>query len=702
MGYRLFLVMEHAYVESSLEDRRGRQPRAQQTALVACFWSPVGVSIIGSTALATIELMVALAFTVPNSFGERLPGLLVLAAFGKVLVTHVLVWTPLLVAGGTVRWLLLRNRLIRPGGPLLGAVFAALAGTLVGLADLSMVGYGSPVGATLIIGGALGVSVILYRTLRWAGDKVPPAILLRTARALTGLCALAGIISGVCFLRSPWFNPGAYRVPSVRVSGGQTPQRNILWIVLDTVRADRMSCYGYEVPTTPFLTTWQDRSVVFDHAISNGSWTVPAHASMFTGLSVREHGMDGDDNRLDDSFVTAAEMLAANGYATACFTNNPWISRESKLADGFQKCVSSYRLRRVGRFSLEYAFEWLGITPPLPWLDPDYGAAVTNWLVDRWLDEISQSRQPMCLFVNYMEAHLPYRVPKVYRAAYLSEAQSDRSYDLRRNVVGDIVTALDQRFNLQDNGFLSPEDREILKLQYDACIRYLDDRVAELIGMFEQRNLLDNTLVVISSDHGEHLDTHGMWSHRFLLHHDLTRVPLLVAEPGRTGSKHVGTAVQLSDIYPTVLRFALGEDYVPAKGDARDLLAVASSSDPSRIVISEHGAYGPEARKRFQHDNSPEILHRFAGQLAAQDTRFKFVFSSDGRRELFDLRRDPGELQDCKYLYPADMQRLDAYLQEWLEIVPRFQPPPGDRHDSFTPGMARELRGLGYLGEGDD
>ena len=120
-------MMEHAYVESSLEDRRGRQPRAQQTALVAFFWSPVGVSIIGSTALATIELMVALAFTVPNSFGERLPGLLVLAAFGKVLVTHVLVWTPLLVAGGTVRWLLLRNRLIRPGGPLLGAVFAALA-----------------------------------------------------------------------------------------------------------------------------------------------------------------------------------------------------------------------------------------------------------------------------------------------------------------------------------------------------------------------------------------------------------------------------------------------------------------------------------------------------------------------------------------------------------------------------------------------
>ena len=695
-------MTEDSFVESSLEDGRERQAGAYQTPLGACLWSPIGISLIGSTELATIELMLALAFIVPNSDGEGLPGSMLLAAFGKMLVTHVLVWTPLLVGAGTVRWLLWRNHLVRSAEPFLGAMFWAVAGTVVGLADLALVGHGSPVAVALTIGGALCASALVYRTLRWARDKVRPATFLRTVRVLTGLCALMGIISGVCFLRSPWFDPGAYRVPSVRVSGRQTAQRNILWIVLDTVRADRMSCYGYEVPTTPFLTKWQDRAVVFDHAISNGSWTVPAHASMFTGLSIREHGMDGDDNRLDDSFVTAAEMLAANGYVTACFTNNPWISRESKLADGFQKCVSAYRLKRIGRFSLEYVCEWLGITPPVPWLDADFGAAMTNWLVDRWLDEMGETRQPMCLFVNYMEAHLPYRVPKAYRARYLSQAQLDRSYDLRRSVVGDIVTALDQRFNLEDNTFVSPEDREILKLQYDACIRYLDDRVAELIGMFEQRNLLDNTLVVITSDHGEYLDTHRMWSHRFLLYNDLTRVPLLVSEPGRSGSKHVGTAVQLSDIYPTVLRFALGEDYVPAKGDARDLLAVASSSDPSRIVISEHGAYGPEARKRFQHDNSPEILHRFAGQLAAQDTRFKFIFSSDGRRELFDLRRDPGELEDRRYLYAADTQRLDAYLQQWLETVPRFQPSPDDRDDPFTPGLSKELRGLGYLGDGDD
>ncbi len=689
-------------MESSVGEDLGRPTRAHQTALAACLWSPIRVSIIGSTALASIELMVALAFIGPNLDGGGLPGSLVLAAFGKVLVTHMLVWTPLLVAAGTVRRLFLRNRLARPAGPMLGAVFGAMAGTVVGLADLSMVGYGSHLVTALTIAGVLGTSALLYRMLRWVRETVPRATFLRSVRALTGLCALMGIISGVCFLRSPWFNPGAYRVPSPRVSGGETPKRNILWIVLDTVRADHMSCYGYEVATTPFLTKWGDRSVVFDHAIANGSWTVPSHASMFTGLSPREHGMCRDDARLDDSFVTAAEMLAENGYVTACFTNNPWISRETKLADGFEKCVSPYQLKRVGRFSLEYVCEWLGITPPVPWLDADFGAAMTNWLVDRWLDETAESRQPMCLFVNYMEAHLPYRVPKVYRAAYLSEAQLDRSYDLRRSAIGDIVTALDGRFNLQDNKFVSPEDREILKLQYDACIRYLDDRVAELIGMFERRNLLDNTLVVITSDHGEYLDTHGMWSHRFLLYHDLTRVALLVSEPGRSGSRHVGTAVQVSDIYPTVLRFALGEKYVPAKGDARDLLAVASSSDPSRIVISEHSAVGLEARQRIPHDNRPEILHRFAGQLAAQDTRFKFVFSSDGRRELFDLRRDPGELEDRKYLYPADTQRLDAYLQEWLKTVPRFQPPAGDRHDSFTPGMSRELRGLGYLGEGDE
>jgi arylsulfatase A-like enzyme len=332
----------------------------------------------------------------------------------------------------------------------------------------------------------------------------------------------------VAFTHSPFFAPARFRVANAQQVTQDRQRPNVLWIVLDTARADRMSVYGYNRETTPFLKRWSSRAILFERCISNGMWTVPSHASMFTGMSLRQHGTDHQHAWLDESFVTVAEVLRRAGYNTALFSNNPWVSRAMNLDQGFDVSRTLHHLRYLTRFSsLEDSCLRWGLTPLLPWWDHDYGGAITNWLISDWLDDRGNQGEPFFLFVNYMEAHLPYLIPRKFRRMFMTNEQVARSYELHLRAFGHITGVLDRRFNLYGGEFLAQADREVLKRQYEAGLRYLDDRVSELIRMLEERGHLENTLVVITADHGEYLDTHGMWSHRFLTYNDLVHVPFL-------------------------------------------------------------------------------------------------------------------------------------------------------------------------------
>ncbi|MCP4680532.1 MAG: sulfatase-like hydrolase/transferase, partial [Deltaproteobacteria bacterium] len=292
-----------------------------------------------------------------------------------------------------------------------------------------------------------------------------------------GLCVLLILGFGAALARSPLLSPGSYQVPPGAVQESSPRRHNVLWIVLDTVRADHMSCYGYERHTTPFLEDWARQAIVFDHAVADGIWTLPSHASMFTGLSTREHGVHANHTWLDDGITTVADVLTANGFTTASFSNNHLIARHTNLAKGFEECCVMGHARRMSRFSLEHLCESWGITPMFPWLDGDFGAALTNHVISNWLDERTDEKRPFFLFVNYMDAHLPYRVPKRYRRMFMTEPQVHRSYDLRQSVFGNLLVSLTKRFNIEGGEFITEPDREVVKKQYSAAIRYLDDRV---------------------------------------------------------------------------------------------------------------------------------------------------------------------------------------------------------------------------------
>jgi arylsulfatase A-like enzyme/post-segregation antitoxin (ccd killing protein) len=652
------------------------------------------VAIIGSVGLAVAEVTLLALEISPRLVGPGIPADLFAAAVGRAAVTHVLFWLPLMLVLGLGYAGLARRRPCPTAIPAMATIFAVLAGALVVSADLELAEQAR--GVRLAASGAaaalLGLATYAIASLirRKAGQRW----LNRLTHGLAALSALMMIGTGAAFVRSPMFGPANWRVRPAQATEAPNSAPHVLWIVLDTARADRMSCHGCDRPTTPFLNDWARHAVICDRAVSNGMWTVPAHASMFTGRSLREHGTCHRNLWLDDSFRTVAEVLAENGYATAAFSNNPLVAPGTNLLQGFESWRIVYHLRRLHRFSLDFLHEKWGLTPFLPWLDPDYGAALTNHLVAEWLD--AHAEGPNFVFVNYMETHLPYRAPQRYRRLFMDQRQVDRSYDLRRRVHGSIVGRLDRDYNITGSDFLSAADRDVLRCQYDAAVRYLDDRVRELIDMFRQRGWLDHTLVLIASDHGEHLATHGMWGHRFLTYQDLAHVALLIREPGREHGVRLGTRVQLSDLYATVLNVTVGQFSLDDRPNGRDLAALAERGGEPRIAICECHGPAADTLEAFVGCTDPVALHRTSPQTAAIGERFKLISSADGQQELYDLLEDPAERQNLIDERLVEAQRLGRYIEQWRATTPPYVPrAPGEPAPSAQ--VLEALRSLGYV-----
>ena len=650
--------------------------------------------------MAITENLAVVAITIKYFDRSTWPMGLIIAALGGAAVTHTLFWTPVMLLTAAIFWLCVRRKSHHIPEPFLLALFVVLISFIVVPMDLELSGRATHIPTVAIWGIGLLLAVGIYVLTRAGFKKLHAVLLRRILRTLTTLAAIVIIISGIAFLRSPFFNPGTYQAPRRSAPHTSHSRPNVLLIVLDTIRPDYMSCYNSSVKSTPFLGKWAQESIVFDKAFSNGMWTVPSHASMFTGLSLREHGMNGREKsrqKLDKKFPTLAELLNKNGYATASFSNNPWISRESGLARGFDTCQIIYHLRRLGRSSLEYLGEKYGISPFLPWFKKDTGSAITSHLVAQWLDAQARDDAPFFLFINYMEGHLPYLVPKKYRSLYMNNEQVRRSYELRIKAHGRLVSVLAERFNMEESDFFEMSDREILKLQYKAAVRYLDDRVRELISMLKQRGILDNTLVIITSDHGEYLDTHGQWAHYLQLYDEVTNVVLMIHLPGTSRQKRVATPVLLSDLYQTVLKAALGRADAKTGSEVYDLIAMAAGDKTPRTVISEYAGASAKVTERTRRRNNPVTIHRTQAQTAAQDGRFKYIVSADGLRELYDLENDPGELHNLFGSRHTEQDRLADYVEQWLSSVPSYQPSTDE--DMLDSQTIKVLQGLGYLDE---
>ncbi len=412
--------------------------------------------------------------------------------------------------------------------------------------------------------------------------------------------------------------------------GPSGPAPDIMLVVLDTVRADAVGGRPGEPSVTPSLDALAARATVFDTAYAAAPWTVPSHASLFTGTFPHHHRATHDTYRLDDARTTLAEVLAGAGYQTAGFTTNPWLATGVGLAQGFEHYHETFKEATD---------------------DPDQGSRRVTGQVLRWLDDRDPGR-PSFVFVNYVQAHLPYEPPE----------------DAVRRVGGAAghVSVEQAEAWLAGDRSLS---RDGLRRAYLAEVADLDAQVGTLLQGLEERGLLERTLLVITSDHGELLGEHGLTGHEFALAEELLRVPLIVHGPG-FGAGTRPDPVSLVDIVPTLVAAAAAQ---PPRGvDGRSLIAeraadrplLAEYARPRRLVHGYWRAKYPDV-DMSRYDRALRSLR--SGDL-------KLVLSSRGEEWLFDLAEDPGETRDLASTHPDRVAALRDELARSLGAGPRGGP----------------------------
>jgi len=469
----------------------------------------------------------------------------------------------------------------------------------------------------------------------------------------------------------------------VAVAGcAPTPKRpNIVLIVIDTLRADRVSSYGYAKPTTPRIDQFARRGVRFENAFSTSSWTLPSHASMFTGLYPIQHGATQESTRLDSRPATLAERLTDAGYTTLGVSGNGVINVNSGLTRGFGKFVEAWR--EMGGGAGPRANGWFAPT------DHPNVVAVRDFLRGLGPDE------PFFVFVNFVEVHGPYPPPPGFRNRFLSRgipARLVRSAATRR--------AAGYYLNKQS---ISPAEFRVLSDLYDGEVGYADALVGAVVDEIEAAGALDDSLIVITSDHGENLGEHGHFRHVFSLYNDTVRVPLVALLPAGARAGEVRTEpVSLVDVFATLLSVAGLEpdDASPS----RNILAPRLGVGP---IFAEY-YYPLQALGMFDLDD-PKARQAVAPYLrrlrSVQSDGWRLLWSSDGSFELYDVANDPNETVDRVDDSGAQpqAQRLRDALASFVERGGGPKPLPDGA--ATTPGAFRDLdpeteqqlRELGYL-----
>ena len=352
------------------------------------------------------------------------------------------------------------------------------------------------------------------------------------------------------------------------------PGRNVLFVVMDTVRKDHLTPYGYGRPTTPGLEAFADEATVFEQAVAPAPWTLPVHASLFTGLYPSQHEATQEDPYLADDITTLAESL---DIPTACYSSNAWITPYTRLTAGFDDQDNFFEVMPGDFFAGPLADAWQKVndSPRLRGIadrivdlgnevherlaDSSGANSKTPEVVDRSI-EFMDEHEEFFAFINLMDAHLPYYPPEEYREEFAP------------GVDPDAVCQNSKEYNSGARDIDENEWDDIRGL-YDAEIRHIDAQLDRLFSWMRESGVWEDTLVVVCADHGELHGEHDLYGHEFCIYDPLVNVPLMVKHPD-LGDDRREDQVELLDCYHTVL------DHVGTEG-------VGEPLDPERSLLSD-------------------------------------------------------------------------------------------------------------------
>ncbi len=416
-----------------------------------------------------------------------------------------------------------------------------------------------------------------------------------------------------------------------------------LWIVLDAARARAFSAYGNELPTTPRIDAFAADATVFERAYAQAVWTQPSAASYLTG---RYPATIEAVTRVEPGQLLAATLREA-GWRTAAFSENPYVTERFGFADGFEL------------FREYFPYQRIRDTPHT------FGRTDSTRTVDdaiEWIDR--HAGEPFFAYVHLLPPHAPYGAPAPFGGRF--------DPDYAGSVDGTPDTLI--RINRGEQR-IAPRDLEHLRLQYLENLAFADHETGRLLEALRQRGLLDRTLVVISSDHGEAFREHGLLTHNYTVYEELVRVPLIVRFPpdGEPAPGRWEGVVELRDVHPTIC----------------DVLSVPACARRERSLRARlrAGAGGDDSTAlTFSRQPSGELLTSLVWR------NFKLVMDGERRRvkALFDLRLDPEERENVARANPG----LTARLGERARAI------AAERLTSRTPEVGADtrerLRALGY------
>ena len=410
----------------------------------------------------------------------------------------------------------------------------------------------------------------------------------------------------------------------------QVPGRNVLLITLDTVRADHIGSYvpkkpGAKGAKTPNLDTLAARGVRFAHATAQVPLTLPSHACMLTGAYPTVHQLrDMGGFVLDPKVPTLATMARASGLLTAAFVSSKALSRHFGLLRGFDVYDDEMPLQDQEGHRIF----------------PERRASVTTDRALSWLREL-QAPQQFFLWVHFYDPHEPYDPPAPFKTAYS----------------GDL---------------------------YSGEIAYSDEQAGRLINFLEQANLLDRTLIVVISDHGEGLNDHGEATHGVFIYDDTLHIPFILSGPRVPVGRVIREQVRSVDLLPTLVEF-LG---LPASP-----LAQGVSLWP--LIEQGKSITGRNAGYAYIETLYPKTFMNWSELRGMRTDHWKFILAP--RPELYDLEQDPGEINNVIEKHPAEADRFQKKI--W-EVV---GPPQSDHGRAYTPvppQTQQELAALGYVNPG--
>lgn len=416
--------------------------------------------------------------------------------------------------------------------------------------------------------------------------------------------------------------------------------KNVILIILDTLRADHLSCYGYFRETSPTIDSLAENGTLWLNAISQAPWTLPAHASIWTGLSVKAHGtnhiggIEGFDMKLDTELPSLPSEIQSAGIQTAGFTTFVLLSEEFGFSHGFDH----YDCEGSGNRTAEAVFDAFLL----------------------WLDDQAEEKNFFAVLHLY-DIHSPYAPEAPFDTAFSEEGAG----------------GADRWILSEDGCILNPGEREHLESMYDGEILYTDHQIQRLLTELKNRGVMENTVLIITADHGEEFLEHGGVGHGHALYQEQIHVPLIMAGSGIQRGRTVDTPVGLYDIMPTVL--TLFGIPVPETVEGTSILEAVPEE---RYVPS--GGVSPD--RFFLTDRS---LDDFQSCAVTLGTCKAIAYMERDSIEQYDLLSDPGELSPES----ADSGMADLVLYHWA--TPRVGNP--EAVGDMTPEINSTLRDLGYI-----